>query len=116
MRVALGLSSKDASRICMQQCQAMCCRGPQILQLSPEELAAFRRHADALRVTLKAREATDGSGQVLFLEHEGEHCPMLNGRTSACRIYADRPSRCRQFPDRPTPGCAISGADEAALQ
>lgn len=109
MHLASGLTLEEASRICMGQCKAMCCRGPQYLRLSADEVAAFRRHAAALGVDAKVVEAADGSGAVRFPDHPGDRCPMLDGATSACRIYAERPSRCREFPDRERPGCAISG-------
>jgi Fe-S-cluster containining protein len=69
----------------------------------------FRTRAAALGVELKLREEADGSGSVVFLEHEGQRCPMLDDATSACRIYEHRPERCREFPEKPRPGCAISG-------
>jgi Fe-S-cluster containining protein len=105
-----GLTPEAASRICMDQCRAMCCRGPLILRLTFREVLAFKRHSAALGVALRITEAADGGGWVRFSDHAGEHCPMLDDATSACRIYQDRPQRCRDFPDRPTPGCAISGS------
>jgi Fe-S-cluster containining protein len=78
------------------------------LRLSPDEVPAFTRQAEALGVPLHLIRAPDGSGAVRFPDHTGEHCPMLDDATSACRIYADRPSRCREFPEKPRPGCAIS--------
>ena len=105
-----GLTVEAASHICMHQCRAMCCRGPLILRLTQQEVPAFKRHAAALSVALEITQAPDGGGWVRFSDHAGEHCPVLDDPTSACRIYVDRPQRCREFPERPTPGCAISGA------
>jgi Fe-S-cluster containining protein len=104
-----GLTLEEAGRICMLQCKAMCCRGPQYLRLSSAEVPAFKGQATRLDVALHLIEAADGSGAVRFLDHDGEHCPMLDDATSACRIYPDRPSRCREFPEKPRPGCVISG-------
>ena len=109
--LAAGLTLEAASRICRLECRAQCCRGPLHLRLTAPEVSAFRAHAAALGVELKLMEAADGSGSVVFLEHDGERCPMLDDATSACRIYEDRPQRCRDFPDKPRPGCAISGAE-----
>ena len=33
----------------------------------------------------------DGGGNLLFLDHPGECCPMLDQATFACRIYEQRP-------------------------
>ena len=41
----LNLTPEEASRICMDQCRAMCCRGPLILRLEPDEVAVFHREA-----------------------------------------------------------------------
>lgn len=103
-----GLTPQAASHICMQECKAMCCRGALVLRLTKDEVADFRAHASRLGVELVVVEAADGGGWVRFAEHRGEHCPMLDDATSACRIYDDRPQRCRDFPEKPTPGCAIS--------
>jgi Fe-S-cluster containining protein len=103
------LTAQAASRICMEQCRAGCCRGPLILRLGHDEVAAFQAQATLLGVGAKIAPAPDGGGWVRFADHAGECCPMLDRATSACRIYQDRPQRCRQFPERPTPGCAISG-------
>jgi Fe-S-cluster containining protein len=111
MYLKSGLSIEDAGRICMRECRAMCCRGPQFLRLRPLEVPAFVRHAETLGVTLNVVRTSDGSGDVRFPDHAGEHCPMLDDATSECRIYADRPTRCREFPDKLRPGCAISGGD-----
>ena len=103
-----GLTEETASRICRLGCRAQCGRGPQFLALSPDEAQSFAKHAADLGVSARIREVPGGGGQLRFLEHAGEHCPMLDEVTSACRIYADRPSRCREFPEKPRPGCAIS--------
>lgn len=105
-----GLTAEAASRICMHQCRAQCCRGPLVLQLSREEVIEWQGFAEGLGVAATIRRASDGNGWVRFSEHEGEHCPFLDNATSACRIYAHRPQRCRDFPERATPGCAISGS------
>ena len=104
-----SLTAAAASRICMEQCRAMCCRGPLILRLEPGEIAGFRRAAARLGVAAHITPAADGSGRLLFLDHPGERCPMLDEATSACRIYPERPQCCREFPRKPEPGCAISG-------
>jgi len=111
LHLAAGLTPDAASRICRHECRAQCCRGPLCLSLTAAEVLAFRAHAAALGVELKLRTAEDGSGSIVFLEHAGEHCPMLDDATSVCRIYPDRPERCRDFPEKPRPGCAISGAE-----
>ena len=108
-RLIAGLTPEAASHICMHQCRAMCCRGPLILQLTEEEVPAFEAQAARLDVHLQVVPAGDGRGWVRFSDHPGEHCPMLDPSTFACRIYEDRPQRCRDFPEKPTPGCAISG-------
>ncbi len=76
----------------------------------------FEAKAAAMGLAVKVDAAPGGGGWVKFAEHPGERCPMLEDATSACRIYEDRPQRCRSFPERPTPGCAISGWDEAAAK
>ena len=108
MHLISGLTHEEAGRICMDQCRAMCCRGPQCLRLTAAEVAAFKKHAASLGVALQVIESPDGGGVVGFLDHSGEHCPMLDDPTSTCRIYSDRPLRCLEFPDNPRPGCAIS--------
>ena len=108
----VDLTPEAATDICMNQCRAMCCRGPIILRLSGDESSRFEEQAMALGLTVKVDAAPDGGGWVKFAEHTGERCPMLEDTTSACRIYQDRPQRCRIFPERPTPGCAISGCEE----
>lgn len=107
--LAVGLTPEAATHICMHQCRAGCCRGPLYLRLTAPEVRTFKARAAALGVVLKLTEAADGSGLVVFLEHPGERCPMLDDATSACRIYEDRPERCRSFPERPRPDCPISG-------
>lgn len=107
------LGPEAASRVCMEQCRAMCCRGPLILRLEADEIAGFRRAAAGLGVAAHITPAADGSGRLLFLEHPGERCPMLDADTAACRIYAARPKCCREFPRKPEPGCAISGWETA---
>ena len=107
--LAPGLSIGAANGICMQQCKAMCCRGPLVLVLAAHEVPVFKELADKLSANLVLRDAADGGAHVRFTDHPGDHCPMLDDATSACRIYRDRPKRCRDFPERPTPGCAISG-------
>jgi Fe-S-cluster containining protein len=114
VHLATGLTPEDASRICQHECRAQCCRGPLYLRLTAPEVRRFRARAAALGVELKLTEAADGTGSVVFLEHAGERCPMLDDSTSACRIYDDRPEPCRAFPDRPRRGCAISGAEGTA--
>jgi Fe-S-cluster containining protein len=108
--LAAGLTLEAASRVCMHECRAGCCRGPLVLRLTAAEAQLFRTRALELGVELKLREAGEGSGQVAFLEHPGDHCPMLDDATSACRIYQERPARCRDFPDAPRPDCPISGS------
>ena len=103
-----GLTPAEASRICMEQCGAMCCRGPLILELTKEEVPGFREEASRLGVTAHISTRSNGAGWVRFTEHDGEHCPMLDQATNGCRIYEQRPQRCHEFPERPTPGCAIS--------
>ncbi len=105
----LDLTPAEASRICMDECRAMCCRGPIILRLQPDEVGAFYRAADRLDGTVTISRTDDGGGNVLFLDQPGEACPMLDRKTSACRIYDERPRVCREFPRKPEPGCAISG-------
>ena len=104
-----GLTAQDASRICMDQCRAMCCRGPLILRLEKDEVTFFEGSAERLGVELTVTAAPDGSRIVRFSDHPGERCPMLDDATSACRVYEDRPKRCREFPEKYIPGCAISG-------
>ena len=105
----LNLTPEAASRICMEQCRAMCCRGPLILRLEPGEIDGFRREAARLGVKAEIAPAADDGGNLLFLDHPGECCPMLDQATNACRIYDSRPQCCRDFPRKPEPGCAISG-------
>ena len=105
----LDLTPAEASRICMDECRAMCCRGPLILRLERDEIAGFYRAADGLGATAMVKPTADGGGNLLFLDHPGECCPMLDQATFACRIYSERPRVCREFPRKPEPGCAISG-------
>ena len=105
----LNLTPAEASRICMDECRAMCCRGPLILRLESDEIAGFYRAADRLGVTAMVKPTADGGGNLLFLDHPGECCPMLDQATFVCRIYTERPRVCREFPRKPEPGCAISG-------
>lgn len=109
MHLVSGLSLEEASHVCMHQCRAMCCRGPQCLRLTPAEVASFKGHAADLGVAIHILESPEGAGIVRFLDHPGEHCPMLDDLTSVCRIYSSRPSPCREFPEKLRPGCAISG-------
>ena len=108
-----NLTTEAASDICMNRCKAMCCRGPLVLRLGQDEVRDFEGHAVRLGVAVRITQTTDGGGWLRFLDHPGEHCPMLDDATSACLIYQHRPKRCREFPQRPTPGCAISGWTEA---
>ena len=104
-----GLPPEEASRICMEQCRAQCCRGPLILELTKDEAPSFCGHAARMGVEARVSARPDGSGWVRFSDYPGERCPMLDPDTNGCRIYRERPQRCRVFPERPTPGCAISG-------
>ena len=104
-----GLTDADASRICMTECQAMCCRGPLILELTAAEAPAFSDSAAVWSVGVQIAQREDGSGWIKFSDYAGERCPMLDPVTFACRIYERRPGRCREFPEKLTPGCAISG-------
>ena len=104
----LTLSPEEASRICMTECHAMCCRGPIILRLEPDEVTGFYRRAADLGTEARISRAADGGGNVLFLDQERECCPMLDTATSGCRIYDQRPRVCREFPRKREPGCAIS--------
>ena len=99
------------SDICMNQCRAMCCRGPWVLTLSKEEVTVLEVYADDFGVKLVVGEAADGGGLVRFSDHSGDRCPMLDPSSFACRIYEERPQRCRDFPERQIPGCAISWAE-----
>jgi Fe-S-cluster containining protein len=83
------------------------------LSHTPAEVRAFRSQAAVLGVPLRLAEAPDHTATIRFLDHPGEHCPMLDAATSMCRIYAGRPGRCRAFPETPRPGCAISGGESA---
>ena len=103
-----GLTAEQASRICMAECRAGCCRGP-LLELTAAEAADFERRAADFGVAVNVARRSDGSGWVRFADYPRERCPMLDPDTFACRIYENRPGRCRNFPERKTPGCAISG-------
>jgi Fe-S-cluster containining protein len=92
----------------MQRCRAGCCRGPLFLPLTALEAESFRKHAAKLGVALRLSRAAEGAFAVRFSDHAGEHCPMLDIATSACRIYPERPQRCRDFPDRLRPDCELS--------
>lgn len=94
--------------MCLHDCRAGCCRGPLALWLSAHEAGDFCRRGAALGVSVRLVPTQEGGASVRFLEHPGEHCPMLDASTSACRIYDERPQRCREFPQRPTPGCLLS--------
>ena len=39
--LAPGLTPGEASEICMNQCRAMCCRGPLVLELAASEVEGF---------------------------------------------------------------------------
>ena len=104
-----GLDIEQASAICMNKCRAMCCRGPLVLELEPEEVSDFARLGKALGIELQVSKGSEGRGWVKFANHPGLRCPMLDPKTFQCRIYEERPNRCRQFPEKPTPGCLISG-------
>ena len=108
---SLGIlfTAEAASRICMEQCRAMCCRGPIILRLSPGEVEGFKANAARLGVEARVTATADGGGWLRFTDHPGDRCPMLDPDDFSCRSYADRPQRCREFPEKPEPGCAISG-------
>lgn len=104
-----GLSTQEASNICMNECRAMCCRGPLVLELDTGELEPFLAAGARLQVQVWASVGMEGQGWIKFADHPGERCPMLDMNTFACQIYDSRPHRCREFPTRLTPGCAISG-------
>ena len=108
-RLVLPLTAEAASRICMEQCRAMCCRGPIILRLAPDEMEGFKDNAARLGVEACITDTADGGGWLRFTDHQGARCPMLDPEDFSCRSYADRPRRCREFPEKPEPGCAISG-------
>ncbi|MFO0600459.1 MAG: YkgJ family cysteine cluster protein [Myxococcaceae bacterium] len=110
MHLRPGLGVEEAARICQLECKAQCCRGALFIELSAAEVATFRASAARLGVEANVRVAADGSGEVRFLDHDGDHCPMLDDATSTCRAYDDRPQTCRDFPRGVRPGCAISGA------
>ncbi|HUL77479.1 MAG TPA: YkgJ family cysteine cluster protein [Vicinamibacteria bacterium] len=100
----------DARHLCQEICRAGCCRGPLVLRLGAGEVPRFRALAAELGVAVRVREG-GRDAEVRFLEHPGSRCPMLDGATSACRIYESRPFRCRAFPERPRPDCVLSTRD-----
>lgn len=104
-----GLGQEEASNICMNQCRAMCCRGPLLLELAPEEVEDFLENGKSLDVEVRISRGVNDAAWLKFADHAGERCPMLDPASFACRIYEQRPARCREFPVRKTPGCAISG-------
>ena len=104
-----GLSPKEASRICMESCRAMCCRGPLLLELDSAEILLFQREAIRLGIKVEVQEGQGAGGWLKFADHDGDRCPMLDPTSWGCRIYETRPRRCREFPEQLTPGCAISG-------
>ena len=109
------LTPAAASDICMNQCKGMCCRGPMVLRLIQDEIPSFQNQAVNIGVVVQISQTPEGGGWLRFLDHPGEHCPMLDDATSTCRIYQYRPKHCRDFPNRPTPGCAISGWTEEVV-
>ena len=104
-----GLTLQQASKICMTQCRAMCCRGPLVLELTVDEADEFRQRAAGLGTEVDLYPLSSGGYGIRFTDYVGDCCPMLDRATFACRIYPHRPERCRQFPQRLTPGCPISG-------
>ena len=104
-----GLTPQRASEICMTQCRAMCCRGPLVLELTPEEAGDFRQRAARLDEEVDLYPLSSGGYGIRFTDYVGDCCPMLDQETFACRIYPNRPERCRKFPEQLVPGCAISG-------
>ncbi len=107
--LAPGIDPSQASRICMEKCRAMCCRGPLVLELAATEVDDFLKQAERLQLVVRVQRSSSGGGWLKFSEYAGECCPMLDTKTFGCRIYENRPQRCRVFPTRPTPGCLISG-------
>ena len=63
-----GLTPETASDICMDQCRAMCCRGPLILTLTQAEALIFERNSVALGVALKLSKSPDNGGWVKFAD------------------------------------------------
>ena len=108
-RLVQGLSLEQASHLCMSRCGGMCCRGNLILVLGAGEINRFQRLAAELGIDTQVETRPGGEGWVRFARHPGEHCPMLENDTSACRIYEERPQRCRDFPETVVAGCIISG-------
>ena len=107
--LAQGLSPEEASHLCRTQCRAMCCRGAIILTLRLAEVPILQQRAIEFGVELHVEPRPEGVSWVRFAEHPGDHCPMLDDATSACRIYKERPQRCRDFPEKLVAGCVISG-------
>ena len=92
----------------------MCCRGPLILRLEPDEIAPFYRDADRLDAVIQIRRAPDGSGTpAIPRPPTASAARCWDAATAACRIYPRRPQCCRNFPRKPEPGCAISGWTDA---
>ena len=98
----------DDNRICINECRAMCCRGPLVIQLTFSENEFLKSTGKQLQVPVVSSVTMDGKYILKFSDHPGLHCPMLDSETSMCRIYDDRPKVCREFPLKVTPGCLIS--------
>ena len=79
----LNLTPEEASRICMDQCRAMCCRGPLILRLEADEVAVFHREAVHLGTTPISRP----------LPTAAAICCSWTIRGSAARCWIKPPSR-----------------------
>ena len=56
-----GLTGEIASRICMTECKAMCCRGPLILELTEAEIEDFEERAAPILPEKRAEEGGSGS-------------------------------------------------------
>lgn len=108
-KLARKIDPGEVTNICINQCKAMCCRGPFILSLANYEFKEFERYSKELDRDLKPIYKDDGTVGIRFLDHIGGNCPMLNSDTSTCGIYQNRPKVCRDFPTKYTPGCLISG-------
>ncbi|MDE2781214.1 MAG: hypothetical protein OXI91_16290 [Chloroflexota bacterium] len=54
-----GLSEQEASDICMNRCRAMCCRGPLLLELGPDEVEDFLANGERLQVKVKANRGVN---------------------------------------------------------
>ena len=107
--IKVGLSTKEASDICINKCKALCCRDPYILTLLSNEIDSFTVMANNLGISLDIEISAAGEGWVRFSDYSEQSCPMLDSANSICRIYDNRPKRCRDFPDAVIPGCEISG-------